>query len=332
MKDKLLINLPEGFFSHPMLSTFFASLEEKAEVRKTSYNTPEEIEEDLKWANSIIMWSWPVLSDELLDKANITFSGNLDISQKGGEIMTRRGIPVSLARGGFSPAVAEMGVTLMLACLRRTSNYHALMWKGEEEWVKTFPNDIPVCERELTGNSVGIIGFGGIGRRISELIKGFDCDIKTYDPYLADSVAKEAGVKKVSLNEVLSESEIVVLCASSNEGSKNLIGKEEIALLKENSIFINISRAALVDTDALYERLKKKDMFAALDVFPQEPLDKNSELRKLDNVYLTPHRAGGLMTSVLRILNSISSDYFLHLEGKEIKNALTKEMVPRLDA
>jgi phosphoglycerate dehydrogenase-like enzyme len=224
-----------------------------------------------------------------------------------------------------------MALTLTLGLLRRTSDYHAAMRAGTEAWVGDFPTTIDVRERELTGRSVGIIGFGRIGRRYRELLAPFRCQVRTYDPFLPAEVAQAADVQLCDLPTLLRESDVVVVCAANNSGSAKLIGAAEIALLRRDAVFINVARAALVDYDALGARLRQGDIQAALDVFDQEPLPADSPIRTLPNVYLTPHRAGGLITSVERGLNQLVDDYERVLAGKPLQSQLTPPMVNGLD-
>jgi phosphoglycerate dehydrogenase-like enzyme len=202
------------------------------------------------------------------------------------------------------------------------------MRAGNEEWVGSFPDDIDPRERQLSGRAVGIIGLGGIGRRLAELLKPFKVQLRVYDPYISKAVAARYGGELVPLMELLSESEIVVLAAAQSSETSRLVGKEEIAALQKNAVFVNISRASLVDMNALAARLKKGDLVAALDVFDQEPLPRNSPLRKLPNTYLTPHRAGGILESVVRALTMLADDFEAHLDGRRRRYGVTTKMLP----
>jgi phosphoglycerate dehydrogenase-like enzyme len=329
----LLINLPAGFFEAPILKAVYKRLGKVAAIRKTSYNTAEEIKKDLAWADAVIMWSWPVLTPELLDNApKLKFGGHLDISQRGAKLALERGLSVSVTRRAFSPAVSELALGLILSTMRDISTYHAAMRAGKEPWIAKFPDEIPPLERQLTGRNVGLVGFGAVGQRLAELLAPFRVNLRTYDPHVPAEVLAKFNAQRLELLPMIKQSEIIVICAASNPGSQHLIGKREIAALQKNAIFINVARAALVDTKALIARLKKKDLIAALDVFDQEPLERNSPLRKLPNAFLTPHRAGGVLESVHRIMSQLTDDFEAHLEGKPRAHALSEKMIPMLDA
>ena len=328
----ILVNLPPGFFTHPALAPIFDRLDSLGDVRRSSHNTVEEIRDDLAWAEVVLMWGWPAYTTELLASApRLRFAGHLDITQPGARLALARGLPVSVSRSGFSPAVAEMALGLILSLLRRTSDLHAQMRVGTESWVQDYPTEIDPCERELTGRTVGIVGFGQVGRRLGELLGPFRCDLRIVDPFVPQSVLEAHGAKRVPLDEMLTHSDVVVLCAASNASTSHLLGSREIEMLRPDAVLVNVARAALIDTDALADRLRRGDLSAALDVFDREPLDPASPLRALPNAYLTPHRAGGLIASTQRILAWLVDDLEAFLAGRERKYALTEAMLPSLD-
>lgn len=326
-KPKLLINLPEGFFTREELAGAFYRLEALAsEVRKTSWNTPEEIVADIKWAEAVIMWSWPELNDEILDQCpSLNFIGHINNSLAMAQAEIRHEITVSEARYGWSSAVAEMALTLILSVLRKVSDYHAAMRLGREAWVNAFPDDIDTSERRLIRRNVGLVGFGQIGQKLASFLKPFEVNLRTYDPYLPKSVATQLGARLTELDEVVRESEVIVLCAANTEEARHLITRAHIEAMRPETVLVNIGRSSLIDMEALIDRLKRGDMYAALDVFDQEPLEPESPLRKLPNVYLTPHRGGGLIESVHDILAMLTDDLQCYLEGKELKHRLTKK-------
>jgi phosphoglycerate dehydrogenase-like enzyme len=329
----ILINLPSDFFTQPELAPCFDRIARHGKVRKTSHNTPDEIAADLKWAEVVFMWSWPVLDNALLDRVGkLDYAGHIDINQTGARAELARGIPVSTSKSGFSPAVAEMALGLILNALRKISDYHAAMRAGTEKWVQAFPKDIDPLERELTGRTVGIIGLGQVGGRLRELLEPFHCPIKVHDPFLPDEIAKAKKVTKVTLPELVAQSSVIVLCAAANAGTQQLLDAKLIQAMPANAVFVNVARATLVNTEALIARLTKGDLVAAIDVFDQEPLSQNHPLRQLPNALLTPHRAGGLMSSVERNLNWLIEDFENVLAARPRRYAVTTEMISRLDA
>lgn len=330
---RVLVNLPAGFFAHPFLMPLWNDLEAFADVSQVSCNTCDELRPHLAGIDALLMWSWPKLSSELLDEfPNLRFSGNIDITQDAAKVLLSRGIPVSVSRRGFSPAVAEMALLLILECLRRTPTFHAQMWRGEERWIAKFPDDIDADERQLSGRRVGLIGFGGVGQRLAQLLSPFECDIQIHDPFLPAATSTDFAVRNVSLHELIAHAEILVLCASANSGTRHLLEAHHIQSLAPKTILVNVARAALVDSQALLARLQRGDIYAALDVFEDEPLSRDSPFRELPNAYLTPHRAGGVMESVARILDFLIDDLKAWHDQRPRRHALSESMIPTLDA
>ncbi|MGE5598828.1 MAG: NAD(P)-dependent oxidoreductase, partial [Bacteroidota bacterium] len=279
---RLLINLPAGFFAAPQLAPVFARLASGVEVRQTSHDTQEQILADLAWAEAVIMWAWPNLTVDLLSQAPaLRFAGFINATQTTVRACLARGIIVSEARRGWSQAVAEMALGLILSGLRRLSDYHAAMRTGDEKWVRDFPLDIDPLERELTGSTVGIAGFGGIGRRLAEFLRPFQVELLVHDPYLDHETAIQYGAYACGMAELARRSDVVVLCAANNEGARHLLGRAEIMALKPHSLLVNVGRSILVEMKALTERLQRGDLLAMLDVFDCEPLERDSPLRQL---------------------------------------------------
>ena len=329
----ILVNLPPGFFSLPALVPAFERLAALGEVRRTSHDTAEPFGPDLAWADAVLIWAWPVYTEAMLEAApRLVFSGNLDITQAGARAALARGLPVSVSRGGFSPTVAEFALTLILTTLRRTTAHQEAMRAGDDVWIRSFPTGIDPCERELTGRSVGIVGLGQIGRRLAELLRPFRCDLRVVDPFVTDEVLAAHDARRAGLEEMLRASDVVVLCAASNAGTRHLLGAREIGMLRPDAVLVNVARAALVDTPALTERLQRGDLFAALDVFDREPLEKDSPLRAMPNVFLTPHRAGVTVAAARRIFEWLVDDLEAVVGGRERRHPLTEAMLPSLDA
>ncbi len=324
MSRHLLINLPTGFFRASDLRPVWRRLGRLAALRKRSHDTAQQIAGDLAWAEAVIMWSWPVLDQTLLAGApRLKFAGHINLSRQGAEAELERGIVVSEARHGWSPAVAEMAITLILTSLRKVSTHHRLMRAGRESWVRSFPDDIDPLEYSLYGKSVGIVGFGGVGQNLARLLAPFGVSLCVYDPYLPVRVARAHGARLLKLGELVKRADIIVLCAANTGESRHLIGAAQIRAMRRHALLVNVGRASLVDMKALETRLRRGDLFAALDVFEQEPLQRRHPLRRLDNVWLTPHRAGGIIFSVRRILDMLADDYERFLRGDEARHAVT---------
>jgi phosphoglycerate dehydrogenase-like enzyme len=243
-----------------------------------------------------------------------------------------RGVAVSVVKKCWSPAVSELALALILAALRRTSNHHVAMWQGKEKWLGVA--DLPIQdprERQLTGRTVGIVGFGAIGRRLAEFLAPFQVKLLVHDPFVPTEAIGRMGGEPVSIAQMVRKADVVVLAAAANAGTKHLFGAKEIRAMRAGAVLVNTARAALVDEKALIKRLQAGDFYATLDVFDAEPLPKNSPLRRLPNAYLTPHRAGGVLESVQRAARMLVQEVIAFAEDRPRAHALSPEMVSSLD-
>lgn len=330
-KPKTLVNLPPGFFATPALEPLWARLDGLADVRRASCNTVPEILPLLADREAVIMWSWPKLGPAEFARApHLKFCGHLNVYGSMAKAALDRGIAVSEAGRAWSPAVAEMALALILSGLRKLGSYHHAFRTGSEAWIADFPADIDPGERQLTGRAVGIVGFGGIGRRLAELLAPFQPELRIYDPYVAADVARQLGGQPVALDELLRQSEVVVLAAANTAETKNLIGAGQLELLRPDALLVNVCRASVVDTGALLTRLAKGGFTYLTDVYDREPLPGDSPLRAMPNVFGTPHRAGAPMESIIRILTWLIDDLAAHLDNRPRQHAITAALAARL--
>lgn len=144
---------------------------------------------------------------------------------------------------------------------------------------------------ELSGRTVGLIGCGIIGRKLLDLLQPFHNTIFVYDPYVPRELADIYDVTFTSLDKVLSLSDVVICLAPITPATRGMLGAREFGLMRDGSVFVNVSRGAIVQSDALISKLREGRMAACLDVFDPEPIPLDSPIRDLRNVCLTPHTA-----------------------------------------
>jgi len=240
----------------------------------------------------------------------------------------KKGIYILGCSPAFAIPVAEMTLGLIISLLRNIPNYHIQMRSGTEQFGYCPQNS---GDTQLTGKQVGIVGLGSVARAFIKLIKPFNVKIRVFDPFVPKALAKKSGVKLVELHEMLSKSDVVVLMANPNPSNEGLLDRKAFRSFKQGAVLVNVARAVIVETDALLKWLKEGKGKAALDVFDKEPLPIKSPLRKLPNVILTPHRAGGLVETYRRIGRFLVEDLQDILNGKEPSRMLkaTPEMLRR---
>jgi phosphoglycerate dehydrogenase-like enzyme len=199
------------------------------------------------------------------------------------------GIPVANNGGANSIDVAEHTLALILAFYRRIVRLDAAMRADAGDDV-----DIGASTYTIHGKTAGIVGFGHIGRRVARLLVAFGARVLYCDeaPASAD-VERELGVTRMALDELLRASDIVTLHVPLTNGTRGLIGRPALSLMRPNALLVNTCRGAVVDEAALVEALQERRLLgAALDVLEKEPPDPANPLLRLDNVLLTPHVAG----------------------------------------
>jgi len=198
---------------------------------------------------------------------------------------TRRGIVVMNTPGANAVAVAELTLGLMLTLARKVAAANASMHAGK--WEKKI-----LQGSELRGKTLGILGLGRIGLEVARRAKGFGMELIGSDPFVSAAVARENGIKLVTLDELLAGSDYLTLHVGLTPQTTGVINAKTIATMKKGVRIINCARGELIEDAALIEALKSGQVAgAALDVFPSEPL-KDSPYATMDNVILTPHIAG----------------------------------------
>jgi D-3-phosphoglycerate dehydrogenase len=221
---------------------------------------------------------------------------NLRLIVKHGAGVDNIDIPAASARrimvantpgGNNSTAVAEGAVSLMLGLLRRTRDMDAVVRdnRWDERW--------GIRLGDLTGARVGLVGYGRIARGVARICgQGFGCAIAAYDPFMDDDAIRAQGVTPASLAEVMA-SDVVSIHVPLDEGTRNLIGARELALMPAHGIIVNCSRGGIIVEAALVDALAAGRIAGAgIDVFEAEPPPADHPLFKLPNALLSPHVAG----------------------------------------
>jgi len=202
------------------------------------------------------------------------------------EFATARGISVMNTPGRNARAVAECTVGMILSEIRNIARAHACLRGGD--WRRSFPNSKAIPE--LCGRTVGLVGYGKVGRLVAGYLQAFGSRIIAFDPFCQGDPSP---AELVDLETLMRESDVVSIHARLTDDTYHLIGEIELSLMKPGAILVNTARSGLIDEAALVEALsRRRIMGAALDVFDTEPLPADHPLLKLDNVTITPHVAG----------------------------------------
>ncbi|HSB70606.1 MAG TPA: hydroxyacid dehydrogenase [Candidatus Methylomirabilis sp.] len=214
-----------------------------------------------------------------------------------------RGIHVLGTGVAFGKAVAEMALGLAIALARGIPDGDRLFREGREVYGR-FSNQDSFL---LSGARVGFIGFGNLGRALIRLLTPFQCRIRVYDPWLPGRWLEELGMTPSSLEDLLTSSQIVFVLAGATAENQAMLDRRRLDLMPKGACLVLVSRASLVDFDALTAKLVTGDIRAAVDVFPEEPFPKDHPIRQLDNVILSAHRSGSL-ASAYRLMGEMLVD------------------------
>lgn len=232
------------------------------------------------------------------------------------EAATEQKIAVANTPGQNANAVAEMAFAHMIALKRKLKYYDNLVQGGG--WGLS-----PALE--LTGKTVGLIGFGAVARKLSGLLSGFGCRILAYDVAYDQEAVKRYHVACVGLEEIYRESDVISIHVPLLPSTANLIGREAIKKMKDGVILINTSRGGILNTAALKEGLDSgKVAGAGLDVHDQEPLPAGFPLLGMDRVILTPHAATATREAVAHMVDACFARVYQYFAQVPIDNQQNK--------
>ncbi len=294
-------------------------------VDEMTYLTPApQQKEKLGWADVVLFAPGRYLADDILASAkNVRlmqlWSSGYDKFNVTG--CTKLGIPVANNGGANAISVAEHAVLLMLAVYKWLPDSHRRVttgsWAGNSHGLDMFL---------LHGKKIGIIGFGNIGRQVARKLSGFDADIAYYDIKRADpEIEREFHVRYLPLNELLASSDIVSLHLHANDATENIINEAAIARMKRSAVLINVSRAALVDQQALYRALVDHRLHGAgFDVFAAEPTRPDDPLLLLPNVVVTPHMAGSTYDTYAMVMGRAIENFRRVMRGEAAQWVINK--------
>lgn len=227
---------------------------------------------------------------------------------------TERGIAVCNTPGVLTDATADLAFALLMATARRLPE--AQQYVRDDKW-KTWSPTL-LLGQELTGATVGVVGFGRIGREFARRATGFRMRILAFDLYPDQAAADDLGATFVSLDELLQESDFVSLHCTLTPETHHLIGALEFGLMKSSAILINAARGPVVDTDALVAALRDGEIWAAgLDVTDPEPMAADHPLVGMENCLIVPHIASGTIATRNAMAKIAIENCIAVLEGRE---------------
>ncbi|MFJ8103834.1 2-hydroxyacid dehydrogenase [Lysinibacillus sp. NPDC096212] len=269
---------------------------------------------------------WVTLADQvdeelLLHAPNLKLVTNLAVGYNNIDVkaLRKRGIMATNTPGVLTNTTADLVWGLLLATARRIPESERYLREGK--WKSWYP--MQLVGKDVSGSTVGIIGMGRIGQAVARRAKGFDMKILYNNRRRRHEVEEMYGFQYVSLEDLLKQSDFVVIMTPFNNDTVGLIGAEELALMKDDAVLINASRGGIIDENALYETLTSGKLWAAgLDVFEQEPIALDHPLLTLPNVVALPHIGSASLQTRTAMLMLNVKELTAYGQGKAVTNRI----------
>ena len=267
------------------------------------------------WDADIVLCNKTKIDAKVMNKMpNLKFIGlfatgfnNIDTEEA-----RKRNIVVSNAGSYSTSAVAQQVFAYILEHFCRTSTYCASVKRGDWINATTFSMfDYPTDE--IAGKTIGIIGFGSIGKRVAAIAKAFEMNVLVYNR----TVYPDCDANFVSLDELLQNSDIITVHCPLNEQSNKMFNKDTFSKCKNGAFFINTARGGVLDEQALFDALESGKLSGAgIDVLETEPMRSDCVLRNAPNIIITPHMAWAPVTTRNRLLGIVYNNIKNFLDGK----------------
>jgi len=280
----------------PIASEGIDILKEHADVDVMQISRPVELQSIIGNYDALIVRSQTRVTASIIKNArNLRVIGRAGIGVDNIDVdaASLRGIIVVNSPEGNIVATAEYTITMLLALSRQIPQAHCLLRHGT--WSRRFKG------LEIRNKTLGIIGLGRVGSEVAELAKGLRMSVIAYDPMISETRAERLGVQLVELETLLAKSDFITIHVPLTAATRNLIGSDQLGLVKPSAMIVNCARGGIVDEEALYDYLNHGRLAgAAFDVFNQEPAQDNI-LLKSDKVVVTPHLAASTIEAEVSV-------------------------------
>lgn len=222
-----------------------------------------------------------------------------------------RGIAVGSCAPAFGPSVAEMALALTLAAKRLVPEGDAAFRDGRERWL----HDGNDGATTLYGATVGFVGAGGLARSLQRLLEPFDVRVLAYDPFVAGDELRDRSIEPADLPSLFERSDVVYVLATPTPANRHLVSRSLMERLRLDDLLVVMSRAHLVDFEAMTDLVLNRSFRVAIDVFPEEPFPEHHRLRNAPNTVFSAHRAGAIPAALHEIGRMVVDDLEAFAEG-----------------
>jgi phosphoglycerate dehydrogenase-like enzyme len=272
-------------------------------------------------------WGTPALTGEQLEHApgiKVMVHSAGSIKKLVPEELWQRDIRVGTSNGALAVGVAENTLGMIIAGLK--GYFPACEWARAGNWADAKLGTENIIVRDPFDVTIGIIGASKVGRHLMSLLQHFEMDVLVADPYFSQEEAEKLGVRSVSLEELMAQSDVVTLHAPVLDSTYHMLKAEHFAAMKDRAIFINTARGSIVDEKALTAELQTGRIYAFIDVTDPEPPAKDHPFRSLKNVVLTPHLAGHASNGQKRQGRSTVNQLLEYAAGEKMHGEVTEAM------
>lgn len=330
---KLFVSIPPtvNAWKRFMTEEARAYLEERFEVSYLPLDRLPKPEEVARYAADaeILMTGWghPMMDAAMLEKTSVRL-----IAHTGGSVadyvapdVYEKGIKVISGNDLYAESVAEGTVGYMMLALRKLVDYVEDTRAGNWHSERCAPAE------GLLDQTVGLVGMGAITKNLIPMLKPFRVKLKLYSGYPIDpEYLAENNAVQASLEEIFSTCKVVSIHSALNERTRGMIGREHFDLLQDGAVFVNTARGAIIREEEMIEALKENRFMAVLDVYCKEPLDLDSPLRSLKNVYCIPHQGGPTSDRTPVVTMRLADDILRFGDGKPLRCEITGEYAKRM--
>jgi D-3-phosphoglycerate dehydrogenase len=279
-------------------------------------------------ADAVITQFAPITEDVIaaMSRARVIVRYGIGVDNVDLEAARLRGIPVCNVPDYCIDEVADQTLAFILATTREVMQNTRLIQGGK--WGLAGPLDRMLALRDLT---VGIVGFGRIGREVASRLRAFKCRVLVHDPMVTASEIQQVGCHPVTLAELLAGSNITSLHCPSTAQTRGMISDEALRNMQPGAILINVARGDLVDSAALTSALKDGRLAAAaLDVFAPEPIPLDHPIRAMENVILSSHIASASVPAVRKLRETAANLALAALRGEPLASVVNGVKTPRV--
>jgi len=330
-------NKPKIFITQPILPEGLRVLQENAEVHQNGFDRPLTEDEMVEIGSTLNPDAYlgtfaephRVFSERVMEATKnlrvLAWNG-LGFDHIDVDAATKRGIPVTYV-DVHCATVSDQAFALLMCAARRIAPAFDAVRAGRWGKEGNFLN-MNFMGNNIHHQTIGIVGLGRIGGGVAKRATGFDMRILYCDEVRRPEMEATLGVKHVSLDVLLRESDFVVCCVPLSATTENMFDRSAFGLMKKSAIFVNVTRGRCVDTDALYAALKERRIQqAALDVIEPEPLPSDHPILELDNLLIVPHIAGLTQETRTQSHIDVANDAIRALNGFRPRRLLNPDVL-----